>query len=204
MNTKLLLFAFFLAAAGLSAQEQQTVLQRARVTGGFGAPFLSLGHASGKTVLGGGAGGGLVFGDFYVGLVGVSESFGPVRFGKDHLSLDYGGLWFGYTRPSQRVLHFYTSVKVAGGAASVVHADEGNGRQRFEWPDLVFVALPEAGLEINITQGIRLSTTVGYRFVGGFEGWNHLGPRDLDAPVYSLTLRFGRFAKRAPMTVSPG
>ena len=35
--------------------------------------------------------------------------------------------------------------------------------------------------------------TVGYRFVDGFDGWNNYGKKDLNAPVYALTLRFGWF-----------
>ncbi len=59
--------------------------------------------------------------------------------------------------------------------------------------DVVLVAVPEAGLELNIARWFRMSGSIGYRFVDGFEGWGNYKKNDLNAPVYALTFRFGLF-----------
>lgn len=204
MNTKLFFLAFLFAASGsLLAQEQQTLFNHARVTGGFGAPIFSLNTTKGNTGFGSGGGGGVVLGDVFVGLFGMAETFGPIHYNQDQLALGYGGLWLGYTTPSYKILHLYTSVKIGGGAAGVTHfSDNWNYDHYYDWPDVVFVAVPEAGVELNVARWFRLSGSVGYRIVGGFEGWNNYGRHDLNAPVYNLTLRFGRFAKRVKTTTN--
>lgn len=194
MNTKLLFFALLLCSASLAAQEQQTLFRNARVTGGFGGPIFSLSHANGQTGYGAGGGGGVVLNQFYVGLFGMGETYGPFYRHQEQLALGYGGLWLGYTVPSHKLVHLSTSLKIAGGAAGATDfEDDWDFDHHNDWPDVVFVAVPEAGLELNVSRWFRLSGTVGYRFVEGFEGWNNFGKNDLNAPVYNLTLRFGWF-----------
>ena len=98
----------------------------------------------------------------------------------------------GYTIPSHKLLHLYTSVKVAGGGVGVTNFQD-DWEFEDDFNDATFVVIPEAGLELNVARWFRLGGTVGYRFVDGFEGWNNYGKKDLNAPVYALTLRFGWF-----------
>lgn len=200
MHTKLIFFPLLFAfSVPLFAQEQETVFRSARLTGGFGGPIFSLSHTNGQTGYGAGGGGGLVFNQVFVGLFGMGETFGPIRYNREQLALGYGGLWLGYTVPTNKLAHFYGSVKIAGGSVGTTDWHDDWDFERNDWPyDAVFVAVPEAGIELNMARWFRISGTAGYRFVGGFEGWENFGRTDLNAPVFALTLRFGCFQRRQP------
>ena len=193
MHTKTLFFALMLSFTTAYAQQQQeTLFQNARVRGGFGGPIFSWSNTNGQIGYGAGGGGGVVFDRLFVGLFGMGETFDNVVVGEQQLAIGYGGLWLGYTIPSHKLLHLYTSVKIAGGSVGTTDFDDD---WDFEdhWQDATFVAVPEAGVELNVARWMRLSGSVGYRFVEGFDGWGAYGKKDLNAPVYNLTLRFGWF-----------
>lgn len=201
MYTKILIFMLLFAANCAFAQEavptpkqQETLFRNAHIRGGFGGPIFSWSDTKDHTGYGAGGGGGVVFDRFFVGLFGMGETFGRPLVGTSQLALGYGGLWVGYTVPSHKLLHFYTSAKVAIGSVGITDFKDDWEFEDY-WPDLTFVAIPEAGVEVNIARWFRLSGSVGYRFVEGFEGWGSYGKHDLNAPVYNLTLRFGKFGK---------
>ncbi|MCB0533371.1 MAG: hypothetical protein H6574_25520, partial [Lewinellaceae bacterium] len=195
MIQKMLIVALLFSGTTLVAQqEQQTLLRNSRISGGFVSPMFSWSHANNKTGLGAGGGLGVVFDDFFVGFFGMGETFERPKVGTNQLVHGYGGLWLGYTTPSHKLLHLYTSLKIAGGSVGTTDFEH-------DWdfdPDLhdaTFVVIPEAGLELNVARWMRLSGTVGYRFVNGFAGWGPYGKKDLNAPVVNLTLRLGWFGR---------
>jgi hypothetical protein len=214
MYSKTLIFALLFGATALAAQEttpettpetisetrpahkkQQTLFNNARVRGGFGGPIFSWSSsANNKTGYGAGGGGGVILDQFFIGAFGMGETLDAPQIGKPQLALGYGGLWMGYCIPSHKILHLYTSVKLAGGGV-------GTTNFRDDWEieddlhDITFVAIPEAGIELNIARWMRVSGSVGYRFVEGFEGYGTYGKKDLNAPVYNLSIRFGFFGK---------
>lgn len=194
MQTKLILFALLLSSTALFAQEEtQTLFKNSKVRGGFGGPIFSWSNTNNKTGYGAGGGGGVVLDRFFVGLFGMGETFDRISVGGNkQLALGYGGLWMGYTIPSHKLLHLYTSVKIAGGGVAVTNFED-DWEFEEDFTDATFVVVPEAGLELNVARWFRLGGTVGYRFVDGFDGWNNYGKKDLNAPVYALTLRFGWF-----------
>ncbi|MEI6411802.1 MAG: hypothetical protein WCR52_20590, partial [Bacteroidota bacterium] len=112
--------------------------------------------------------------------------------GEKQLTLGYGGLWIGYTYPSNKLLHLYTSVKIGGGSVAVTDFKD-NFEAKDNWLNATFVAVPEAGLELNVARWMRIGGTIGYRFVNGFDGWGSYGKQDLNALTYGFTLRFGWF-----------
>ncbi|MCE7926551.1 MAG: hypothetical protein DYG98_26185 [Haliscomenobacteraceae bacterium CHB4] len=192
------LFALLLFTIPVFGQEEQEILFRnARVRGGFGGPIFSWSHTNGETGYGAGGGGGVVFDRFFVGLFGMGETFDNPVIGRNQLAMGYGGLWMGFTIPSHKLVHFYASAKIAGGSVGVTDfEDDWDWDDDYNWDDVVFVAVPEAGVELNVARWMRLSGSVGYRFVDGFSGWGAYGKKDLNAPVYNLTLRFGWFGGR--------
>ena len=192
MNKKWMFIALTISANALFAQEQQTLFQHSRVRGGFGGPIFSWSQTNNKTGFGAGGGGGVVFDGFFVGLFGMGEVFDNPVVGQQQLVHGYGGLWMGYSVPSYKIVHVYTSLKLAGGSTGVTDFEQ-------DWDyydsrhDVTFVAIPEAGVEINIARWMRMSGSLGYRFVNGFEGWGPYGKKDLNALTYNLTFRFGWF-----------
>lgn len=193
MIQKTLIFALLFSGTALFAQQtQQTLLGHSRIRGGFVSPMFSWSQANNKTGLGAGGGLGVVFDDFFVGFFGMGETFERPKVGTTQLAHGYGGLWLGYSPSSHKLLHLYTSLKIAGGSVGTTDFEH-------DWdfdPDLhdaTFVFIPEAGLELNVARWMRMSGTVGYRFVNGFEGWGPYGKKDLNAPVFNLTLRLGWF-----------
>lgn len=221
MYHKLLLFALLFSASVLSAQEatetpkteetpanqeitntevtpvkhsnrEQTLFRDAKLTGGFGGPIFTLGGAKGSNGFGNGGGGGLVFNQFFLGGFGMSEYLDAPVSGNQRPALAYGGLWMGYVFPTNKLAHLYTSLKLAGGAAGTADFS-GEWEINDDFEDVVFVGIPEAGVEVNVTRWFRMSGSVGYRYVNGFSGWESLGKNDLNAPIYALTLRFGWF-----------
>jgi hypothetical protein len=204
MYKNTLLFAFLLTAfAGFSQEqtpelnlkpkrEQETLFRNAHLRGGFGGPMFSWSKNSGKVGFGAGGGGGLVFDRVFVGLFGMGETFDKLKIGEDQLTLGYGGLWVGYTYPSHKLLHLYTSVKIGGGSVAITNFTD-DFEASDDWLNATFVAVPEAGLELNVAKWMRIGGTVGYRFVNGFDGWGSYGKNDLNALTYGFTLRFGWF-----------
>ncbi len=190
-------FALLLGVAGgsFAQQTEETLFRNSRIRGGFAGPIFSWSRVDGKTGYGVGGGAGVVFDRVFVGLFGMGETFDAVNVGSDQLALGYGGLWLGYTYPSHKLLHLYGSVKIAGGGVGVTDFDDD-----WDWEDdrnnAVFVAVPEAGVELNVARWLRLSGSVGYRIVSGFDGWGTYDKNDLNAPVFNLTMRLGWFSGR--------
>lgn len=196
MHTKfLIIICLFSAVAAFGQEPEQTLFHNTKLSGGFCAPIFTYGEKNGQSMYGAGGGIGLVYNQFFAGLFGMGETYATPQLHDDHLSLGYGGLWMGYVVPSRKVVHLYTSLKLAGGAAGIVHFDKDWDVQD-DWTDAVFVAVPEAGLELNLTRWFRISGSAGYRLVSGFDGWQNFGKKDLNAPVFALTFRFGWFAAR--------
>ncbi len=195
MHTKLLFFALMLFSSSLFAQIQdETLFRNARIRGGFGGPIFSYSQVNGKTGYGSGGGGGVVFDRLFLGLFGMGEVFDTPKIGQDQLAIGYGGLWTGYVVPSHRLLHLYTSVKIGGGAVGTTDFED-NWDFEDDWHDAVLVVVPEAGLELNLARWWRVSGSVGYRFVNGLESNTLVGKKDLNAPVFALTMRFGWFGR---------
>lgn len=193
MHTRIFLVALlFSSFTAFGQQETETLFKNSRIRGGFGGPIFSWSQTNNKIGYGAGGGGGVVFDRFFVGLFGMGETFERPQPGQDQLTLGYGGLWLGYTTPSHKLLHLYTSVKIGGGGV-VITDFEDSWEFEDDWADAALVIVPEAGLELNIARWFRLGGTVGYRFVDGFKGWNDYGRKDLNAPVYALTFKFGWF-----------
>ena len=200
MNQKIVLIALLFASTPMLAQQtpanpkQETLFKNSRVRGGFISPIFTWSQANNKTGYGAGGGLGIVFDQFFIGVFGMGETFDRVQVGTKQLAHGYGGLWMGYTTPSYKVVHLYTSLKIAGGSVGTTDFEH-------DWDfdpdpdDVTFVVIPEAGVEINVARWMRLSGTVGYRFVNGFEGYGNYGRRDLNAPTFGLTMRFGWFGR---------
>ena len=193
---QVLILAFFclLTIVGLQAQHE-TLFNKARVVGGFGAPIFewSLGNTTNTSV---GGGGGIVIENFFIGGYGLgSVDFDAlIEVGEvDNMELGHGGFWLGYTISPYKVVHLYSSARIGWGALNV---DFRDGGVRYADLDKVFVMTPELGVELNVTRWFRVAGGVGYRWVNGVAETPEIKSDDFNDAVASLTLRFGWFGNR--------
>ena len=184
--------AMFLLCSGIQAQESETLFNNARVVGGFGGPLFEwgitndIGHATG-------GGGGIIVDNVFIGAYGL----GSIDFQDffetgeiESVKLAHGGLWLGGSWPTHKLVHLYGSAKVGWGALDI-RIDDPN--QYYEDIDKVFVLSPEIGVELNLTKWMRLSGTVGYRYLNGVNNGQAFTNDDFRGYTAGVTLRFGWF-----------
>ncbi len=183
-------------AISLSVQAQhETLFNRARVVGGFGAPIIEWGLGNDfNTSVGGG--GGIVIENIFFGGYGL----GSVDFDRlfeegdiENLEIAHGGFWLGYTLSPYSVLHLYSPARIGWGALNI---DVNDNNIRYSDLDKVFVLTPELGVELNVTRWFRVSGAVGYRWVNGVNENFGYQSDDFDGTVATLTMRFGWFGNR--------
>lgn len=187
-----LCLVFFLPWLLKAQVEEETLSGAAARLGGFGGPMFC--YSMVGDMHGGGAGGGgaFVINDFFIGAFGQGETFGKMKIENQdyYLSLGYGGLWLGYVSPSHKLLHFYGSLKIAGGGAVLT---ETEGDHEVEYDDDAFVIHPEAGVELNVAHWFRLAAVGGYRFMNEIKDIPTLEGNDFERTTFSLVMRFGGF-----------
>lgn len=189
-NLMLLIAALFWTF-NLAAQEE-TLFNRAHVVGAFGGPFIEYSFGSDDVTTSVGGGGALIVNDFFIGGYGigsVDQNIFDNNF--ERIELAHGGLWLGYTYPSNKLVHLFTSVRLGWGGLGIDLNDD------FDTLDGVFVTTPEAGLEINIFGFFRIAATAGYRYVSGVNELRSGVDKDaFNGMVGMLTFRFGGFGNR--------
>ncbi|MCB0628780.1 MAG: hypothetical protein R2824_35585 [Saprospiraceae bacterium] len=179
---------------GLTAQHE-TLFNRARVVGGFGAPLIEMGISNDlNTSVGGG--GGIVINNFFLGGYGM----GSVDFNElfdngdvEVLDIGHGGFWLGTTISPYKMLHFYTSARIGWGAVNV---DLQDNNQKYSDIDKIFVMTPELGVELNLTRWFRVVGTAGYRWVNGTSDGREYTDEDFSGAVATIALRFGWFGSK--------
>ncbi len=190
---KKLLFTVLLSLIGLTVFAQhETLFGRSRVVGGFGGPIMEWGLNNDlNTSIGGG--GGVIIDNFFLGGYGLGSvdytqllDHGDI----DQLDIGHGGFWLGFQVPSHKLIHLYGSARLGWGAINVQFDDP---TQNYSDVDKIFVMTPEAGLELNIARWLRVSGTIGYRWVDGVSTNNGYREDDFDGWVAGMTIRFGGF-----------
>jgi hypothetical protein len=195
-----LIFFALLCSMQLFSQEEEVVFDKVTVHGGFGGPLVEMTWMNGQSGVMAGGGGGVILNSFFFGGFGQGGSFAeqvinnreyPINFG-------FGGLWVGYVVPSPKAIHFFSSVKIAGGGVSITEGRDDHGNTLYD--DAVFVLQPEAGVEVNLFKWFRIALTGNYRIVSGIQSDNFSGlsNSDFNAGGMTLTLRFGKFLRDEP------
>lgn len=191
-----ILFLLQWAPILLFAQNEQILFDRVRIHGGFGAPIAELTSVNNQAGMFGGGGGAIIVNDFFIGGFGQGGNFAD-HVGSDgrnyNIDFNYGGLWLGYVKPTVKVVHFYSSLKVAGGKVNVtLNADE-TGLSQFS--ESMYVIQPELGVEFNLFRWFRIALTGSYRAVGGIQSdkLDGMTNNEFNAPSMALTFRFGKF-----------
>lgn len=193
---KILLLTTMVGLGMLCHAQHETLFNNARIVGAFGAPIVEMGLGNDLATSVGG-GGALVFRNVFIGGYGM----GSIDFGElieneevEEIDLGHGGFWIGYTPSPHRLLHLYTSARIGWGGVGVRLDDDPGFSDNF---DNVFVMTPEAGIELNVASWLRVSGTVGYRFVEGVnENLGYYKDNDFNGAMANLTFRIGWFGWR--------
>lgn len=189
---KILLLVLSLISLQLSAQ-QETLFDDLEVLGAFGGPILEVGSINGEVGADVGGGGALILNRFFFGGYGMGTEYPEYSIedgenaGDYNIQFRHGGLWFGATSKTGKLVHFYSSLKVGWGRTRL----KSDGDTIFS--DRTFVLTPEAGFEVNVTDFFKLGFTAGYRWVDGINQLPGLESNDFSSPVGTLTFRFGGF-----------
>ena len=140
-----------------------------------------------------GGGGALVMSPLFIGGYGMGTSY-PVHTvttgekpGDYDIKFGHGGLWLGVAPNSHKLINFYGSTKIGWGKARLRQDKES------VFTDRVFVLTPELGVEINLTEWLKMGLTGGYRWVNGVTHLPELANEDFSSPIGILTFRIGGF-----------
>lgn len=156
------------ATAAAAGPPAETLFGDDVTFGGYGAPVVRVGQFNGDVAAFAGAQGGVVLNhSLILGLGGwalmpsVDVADGLPRL----IDFGYGGFLVEYVYPWQKLLHFHASLLIGGGG--LVYNDV------YSWEygvvDAVFIAEPTVGVELNVTQYLRLAVGAGYRYAADTE-----------------------------------
>ena len=194
-NVFLIFLALILASPLLQAQEE-TLFGRQRSAGFFVSPIIEFSSLDNEVRTSSGGGLGLVVDNFFIGgyALAAIDIDALIEDEADALEVDiaHSGLWLGYTWPSYKLAHLFTSVKGGWGLVNTSFDEFG-----LDNADRVFVVTPEVGVEVNLFRWLRLAGTVGYRSVSGINPDNtSVTTADVSGVTGGLTLRIGGFGRQ--------
>ncbi len=196
MKKSLFLAFLSLSAFQIHAQETKTLLDGNAEISGFGGFNFGIHTIDGSASASFGGGGAMLLNrTFWLGGFGeginVNKSYTYMtNEGERVIDLDmgYGGLWTGYKIRPQDVIHPQVDVKLGWGGVSAKDAD--NGLEYLS--STIFVFLPSAGVEVNITRVFRVQLMAGYRSVSGSD-IEFANSSDLSGFVGNFGFVFGWF-----------
>jgi hypothetical protein len=177
----------------VSAQKDNTLIGENSDGGAFGSVFIEMSTINGQFGTDVGGGGAAVFNGFFLGGYGQGTRFPTFSDGGGNtyeLHFNHGGLWMGYSPLRTAVIHPYASVKLGWGKVRLNPDDEGLDRIS----DQHFTLVPEAGVELNLTNSLHIVFSAAYRVVNGLENL----PQGLDQDSFNslmgkITFRIGSF-----------
>ena len=105
------------------------------------------------------------------------------------VDIAYGGLWLGYSIKDEWLVHPFVSLRSGFGGVELYETTNDDVELMLE---NMVVLTPEIGVEVNIFQQLKLSTTFGYRWLSDFDN-NLLRSEDYTGVIGSIALRFGGF-----------
>ncbi len=195
MKRLLLTIFVLLTLTSICNAQNETLLSGDIDHGGFGGLLTHFSEINNDLgVLFGGYGAWLIDHKFALGGGGMGltndvlfdESFTRNRY----ISFSYGGFYFGYLHNSGKLVHFTLESFIGGGEVNL-RENDSDGDELLE-DDNVFVFDPTLNAEVNITNSIRFTLGLGYRFVAGVNIEN-LENEDLSSPTLRASIRFGAF-----------
>lgn len=194
MKRLLLCLIVFLTFTSVSMSQSETLLSGDIDHGGFGGlitNFSEIHNSFGVTF--GGYGAWLIDHTIAIGGGGLGLTndvkFDETTEGDRFISFGYGGFYIGYLHNSHRLIHFTLETFIGGGEVNLRYQSDNEDLLD---DDRVLVIDPAINAELNLTNFMRVTLGVGYRFVNGvnLEGLND---EDFSSPTVRATIRFGSF-----------
>lgn len=109
--------------------------------------------------------------------------------GDRYIRFGYGGLYFGYLHTSSRLIHFTVETFIGSGEVNLRYSSDNEDLLD---DDRVFVIDPSVNGELNLTNFMRVTLGIGYRFVNGVN-LEDLDDGDFSSPTIRVSVRFGSF-----------
>lgn len=195
MKTFAMALGLFLGLTSAALAQDETLFDNARVVGAFGGPFVEYHQILGDEGLMVGGGGALQFKRFFIGGYGVGTHFPETLLNSERyvVNIGHGGFWLGYTIPSHKLFHLYVSAKPGWGQIRFKEDRDDKDRDAI-YSDRIFAFTPEIGLELNVTDFLRIAATGGYRLVADVDNLPETySDEDFSGFMGALTFRFGSF-----------
>lgn len=182
------------------AEEDAYQSNNVQITGGYGAPILSVTSINGGAAMVLGAQGGVILNrHFVVGAAGRSLSTLPtpqpdasVGDRPAEVQLVYGGLMLEYVGAPAKTIQYGAGVVVGGGSAHLVDNDYEPRKDESLARSAIFVTRATGRLELPVTPFFHFGVEAGYQFVSGSDLPN-VSDAGIGGPVAELSLRFGSF-----------
>lgn len=180
---------------------------------GFGGPFVSFApFEGGFGIYSGGGGAVLLNQTLYLGGYGMGVATDhdrdDINIDKDYkVAFGHGGLWLGYINNYHKMVHWGVSTKIGAGNFKIIDRDYDSSDKDKEYAnDHVFVCLPQAELEVNITKWFKINLAVGYHFMAGFnedeyymtskgKKRQNFEAKDYNGPIGTISFLFGGFGQ---------
>lgn len=208
---KILLSLIFLSASYFAfAQEQETLFGSGEVTwGGYGAAETKFSTMNNQmALLVGGRGGVIINHTFTLGIGGyglvTSHKIDNYKISDPYLTdsipylrVGYGGLHLGLAIEPNRLVHITGGVLIgAGGAAYTREYTYNHWENDHNWKtynsSAFFVLEPHIGVELNLTNFMRLEASGTYRYVSGLD-LPVTSNSDIAGPSGTISIKFGKF-----------
>ncbi len=192
---------FLVLLIGFPLYAQETLIDGKVDIGGFGGPMVQSTSINGRFGLLVGGGGGVII-DHTIALGGagygltndVADDAAPAS--TPYLNLGYGGVLIQYIHRSDDLIHVTAGVLIGGGGLGFrknIAEETGESHWRDDTlNDAIFVAEPNVGAELNVTQWFRIALGGSYRFVSGVE-LAGLDNADIGGPNGWIMFKFGSF-----------
>lgn len=168
-------------------------------SGGFGGPvvrFTKIGPHSDMGVMVGGRGGWIINHSFIIGGggYGLTSEHDPSAWEENYedyrMNIGYGGLFFGYTRHSDKLFHYSIETMIGWGGVDYSKFEDDD---QYENNGDSFVVLePGVNLEMNVTRFFRICVGATYRYIQGVN-YHRITDEDLSGLTGQLVFRFGSF-----------
>jgi len=178
------------AGVGLEAQDRtQTLFSDENSYGGFGGPIIEFSNINGTVVGDLGWGGAFSVNNFFLGGYKLGNDGAQTMIADERYDIHFGhgGFWMGYAFSESKLIHVYSSLRVGWGDAELKQNDD-----KF-FDDNLLALSPELGLELNVTNWLRVGFTAGYRAVSGIDDLPNLSNDNFTSMYGALTFRFGGF-----------